>query len=137
MISRDGVRPDPEKVATPTGVTTVRQFLGLDRRFVPNFAKIAAPLHSLTKKNVVFTWSVECENAFGKLKELLVSAPVLAHPKFGDSEGFVLETDASYVGLGAILSQKQEDGEIHPIAYASRSLDSHEKNYGIYELALV
>ena len=79
-------------------------------------------------------WTEACEAAFCELKRALVSAPVLAYPMFGDGRSFILETDASYVGLGAILSQKQDDGEIHPIAYASRSLDTHEKNYGISEL---
>ena len=63
-----------------------------------------------------------------------MSAPVLAYPQFGSEVEFVLETDASYVGLGAVLSQKQGNGDVHPIAYASRSLDTHEKNYGISEL---
>ena len=65
--------------------------------------------------------------AFRKLKEALTSAPVLVYPKFGPEHEFVLETDASYEGLGAVLSQLQNDGKMHPIAYASRSLDPHEK----------
>lgn len=101
---------------------------------MPNFAKIASPLHSLTRKNIYFVWSEACEAAFCELKSALVSAPVLDYPQFEDGRGFVLETDASLVGLGAILSQNRDDGEIHPITYASRSLDIHEKNYGISEL---
>ena len=62
------------------------------------------------------------------------SPPVLVYPKFGPDSEFVLETDASYVGLGAVLSQRQEDGKVHPIAYASQSLDIHEKKYGVTEL---
>ena len=115
----------------------MRQFLGLAsyyRRFVPLFAKIAAPLHGLLKKDNAFVWTSECEAAFIKLKELLTSAPVLVYPKFGPDVEFVLETDASYVGLGAVLSQLQDDKRLHPIAYASRSLDPHEKNYGVTEL---
>jgi len=75
-----------------------------------------------------------CEASFNKLKQLLISAPVLGYPRFGEGCSFILETDASGVGLGAILSQEQEDGQIHPIAYASRTLDAAEKNYGISEL---
>ena len=143
VISTKGIKPDPAKTRQvenyphPTDATKVRQFVGLAsfyRRFIPNFATVAAPLHYLTKKNVMFCWTPECEDAFQKLKKLLVTAPVLAYPRFGAGQSFVLETDASGVGLGAILSQEQEDGTIHPVAYASRSLDKHERNYGISEL---
>ena len=75
-----------------------------------------------------------CEAAFCKLKELLVTAPLLAYPHFGPDRDFILETDASGIELGAVLSQKQDDGHLHPIAYASRSLNPHEKNYCISEL---
>ena len=63
-----------------------------------------------------------------------MTAPVLAYPCFGPDREFILETDASGIGLGAVLSQKQDEGLIHPIAYASRSLNTHEKNYSISEL---
>ena len=68
------------------------------------------------------------------MKECLIYAPVLAYPQFRSDIPFVLETDASVLLLGAVLAQKQADGKIHPIAYASRSLNSHEQNYGITEL---
>jgi len=143
VISRQGIRPDPSKTEKvrnyphPVDTTGVRCFLGLAsyyRRFIPGFATVAAPLHALTKKNVTFQWSAECEEAFVQLKELLTSAPVLVYPKFGPDHSFILETDASTVGLGAVLSQEQDDGTIHPVAYASRSVDKHERNYGISEL---
>ena len=121
----------------PTDVSKLRQFLGLVsyyRRFVPAFAKIAALLHSLTKKNSPFCWTSACDDAFCELKELLCDAPVLAYPRFGLSEEFVIETDASKVGLGAVLAQKQPDGTVHPIAYASHSLQPAERNYEISEL---
>ena len=72
------------------------------RRFVPNFAKIAQPLHQLTAKNVPFNWTAECEAAFLSLKTQLVTPPVLAYPSF--TKDFTLETDASIQGLGAVLS---------------------------------
>ena len=74
-----------------------------------------------------------CSSAFQQLKDLLTSSPVLVFPKFGPGCEFIVETDASYVGLGAVLSQQQEDGRVHPIAYASRSFDQHERNYGVTE----
>ena len=85
VISIQGIRPDPSKTEkvklfpTPSDVTTLRQFVGSAsyyRRFVPGFAKIAAPRHALTKKDVPFEWTPECEAAFCKVKELLVTAPV-------------------------------------------------------------
>ena len=109
-------------------MTGVRQFIGLAsyyRRFIPSFASVAEPLRALTKKNAVFNWTPECQSAFERLKDLLVSAPVLAYPRFGSDAEFTLETDASGVGFGAI--QKQSDGQLHPIAYASRALDPNEK----------
>ena len=84
------------------------------------------------KTEKVRLYPTQCEAAFAQLKQLLI--PVLAYPAFGPGKAFLLETDASTMGLGAILSQMQEDGMVHPIAYASRSLDEHEKYYGISEL---
>ena len=87
---------------------------------------MAQPLTNLTKKNVQFTWSEECETAFKRLKESLISAPILTYPS---SEGiFVLDTDASAHMVGAVLSQKQ-DGEERVIAYGSRTLNSAQKQY--------
>ena len=68
----------------------------------------------------------------GQLKQLLINAPVLAFPDF--TKDFILETDASGLGLGAILAQGDKDGNVHPIAYASRTLQQHEKNYAVTEL---
>ena len=119
----------------PADVREVRQFLGLAsyyRRFIQSFAKIAHPLHGLTKKGALFDWNVECQEAFDTLKKKLTESPVLSYPRF--DRGFTLETDASGLGLGAVVSQTQEDGKLHPIAFASRALSPCEKNYGITEL---
>ena len=119
----------------PDDCQGIRRFLGLAsyyRRFIPGFAKIAQPLHHLTAKDVPFAWSEECESAFVELKKRLVTPPVLAYPNFKDD--FTLETDASIRGLGAVLSQKQEDGKLHPVAYASSALNASEKNYSVTEL---
>ena len=102
------------------------------RWFVKGFAEIAQPLYTLTKKDVPFHWTAECEAAFDYLKSCLITTPVLAFPDF--DRNFVQETDASILGLGAILSQIQEDGKLHPLAYASRSLSKSEKNYSATDL---
>ena len=102
------------------------------RRFIDNFAKIASPLHSLTKKKSTFIWTTECQEAFELLKEKLTCAPVLVYPDFG--KPFVLETDASIKGLGAVLLQRQSNSQLYPVAYASRALSPPEKNYGVTEL---
>ena len=99
---------------------------------MPNFAKVAGPLHALTKKGVPFLWSAKLHNAFTEFKKLLTCAPVLSLPDF--SKLFVLRIDASGAALGAVLAQKQEDSTVPPIAYASRALQTHERVYGITEL---
>ena len=141
IITRSGVRPNPAKVTAvkefpvPQTVKAVRQFMGLAsyyRRFVGGFAKIAEPLHALTRKGAIFSWTTECQTAFDDLKEKLTSAPMLSYPDF--TRGFIMETDASEKGLGAILSQKYQVGLIQPVAYASRSLSPIEKRYGVTEL---
>ena len=86
----------------------------------------------LTRADVPFVWTKACEGAFVCLKELLTSPPVLAYPDF--SKPFMLHTDASGTGLGAVLEQVQDDGNLHPVAFASRTLSKHEVKYGITEL---
>lgn len=93
---------------------------------------MSAPLHALTRKSAPFEWTGNCQTAFDQLRSKLVAAPVLAYPDFG--KDFILETDASVIGLGAVLSQVQQDGKVHPVAYASRALSSTGKNYAITEL---
>jgi transposase InsO family protein len=135
VVSDQGVATDPAKVKDvanwpiPQNATEVRSFLGLAsyyRKFVPNFAHIAAPLHSLTGKNAQFRWSAECEEAMKVLQEKLMSAPILAMPR--DDGMYTLDTDASDFAIGAILSQ-QQDGEEKVIAYVSRKLSGPELNY--------
>ena len=137
VISDRGIGTDPAKIAqvadwpAPTSVSELRTFLGLAsyyRRFVRNFANIAAPLHALTKKNVQFRWSAEAQESFEVLKLALTTPPVLAMPT--DEGEFTLDTDASERAIGAVLSQRQH-GEERVIAYASRSLDRREQNYCI------
>ena len=140
VVSSQGIATDPVKVAAvndcpvPTSMKELKPFLGLAsyyRQFVPGFSKIANPLFALTHKDCSFVWSQKCEDAFNQLKILLTNAPLLVFPDF--KKKFVLETDASGLGLGAVLAQQQDDGSVAPIAYASRTLQPHKKNYGVTE----
>ena len=89
-----------------------------------NFANIAAPLHQLTEKGTMYSWTPECDAFFNALKKQLTQAPILAYPKFGSGAGqFVLATDASNTGIGAVLEQ---EGRV--VAYASHTLSKSEKN---------
>ena len=141
VVSREGIVADPDKVAavqgfpTPTTVRELRSFLGLAsyyRRFIPGFSKVASPLFMLTHKGSEFVWSQECKRVFEQLKSLLSTAPILVFPNF--EKEFILETDASLSGLGAVLAQQQDNKTVAPIAYASRTLQKHERNYGVTEL---
>ena len=116
--------------------TKVKSFVGLVghyRHFIKGFAKIAAPLYDLTsgdnkdKKSEHVDLSPEAREAFDCLKAACLQAPILAFPNF--NKPFLLETDASRRGLGAVLSQKQADGRYHPIAYASRVMNETEQRY--------
>ena len=114
---------------------SVRAFLGLAgyyRRFISNFADIAAPLSDLTKASLPnkVRWTPDCEQAFTTLKKALMNKPVLRNPDF--QKPFMLQTDASDVGLGAVLSQS-DDGEEHPVAYYSRKLLPRETRYAAVE----
>ncbi|CAB5195545.1 unnamed protein product [Rhizophagus irregularis] len=141
IVGNDGLRPDDKKIEkikemkAPTTVKEVRSFLGLCsyyRKFVKNFSKIARPISDLRKKGIPFIWGREQQEAFEKLKEKLIQYPILRHPDW--KKEFLLITDASGKGLGAVLSQKDEKGKEVVIAYASRSLLPAEENYPITEL---
>ena len=95
-------------VAVVAGVTHCKYY----RHFVPKFALIAAPMHALTKKNVLFQWTDECESEISAVNNTI-------YPIFGLGCSFILETDANTMDLGALNSQIQGDGTIHPIAYTS------------------
>ena len=94
---------------------------------MPNYADIAAPLHSASQKGERFRWTTQCEEAFGSIKRKLMNAPILSFPQL--DEPFILDTDdASDRGLGAVLSQVQV-GKERVIAYAARALSKAERNY--------
>ena len=135
IVTPEGVATDPNKIQTirdwpvPKSVRDVRSFLGLAsyyRKFIRGFAGIASPLHALTEKSRMFQWSELCQSAFDELKGRLQTSPILTYPM---PEGdFILDTDASGDGIGAVLSQVQE-GEEKVLAYASRKLSKPERNY--------
>ena len=140
-VGRGNVKPQVKKVDAittwpqPQTKRQVRTFLGLVgyyRQFIPNFASLAAPLHELTSKSASnrVKWTEQTQRAFNALKKALCSETVLHTPDFG--KRFVLQTDASEVGLGAVLSQVH-DGSEYPITFVSRKLLPHEKNYATIE----
>ena len=108
-------------------VKQLKSFLGLIgyyRKFIPQFSKIAGPLHALLKKEAKYVWEESQEVAFRALKQMLLSQPILQYPDF--SREFILTTDISNDGAGAVLSQGQIGKDL-PIAYASRSFNKAEK----------
>ncbi|KJZ68382.1 hypothetical protein HIM_12228 [Hirsutella minnesotensis 3608] len=139
-----GIRVDPEKVQAiqqwqrPCSVKGVRSFLGFAnyyRQFIPRFSNIAAPLTALTKKDAVFAWSKECDNAFEELKALLTSAPVLA--QWDPDRETIVETDSSGYVTGGALSQKGDDGIMRPVAFFSKKNAPAECNYPIHDKELL
>lgn len=140
ILSKDGIRPNPEKTRaidafpTPRTTTDVKAFIGMCsffRRFIHQFASIAAPITALTKKDTPFEWTKECEDAMNTLKKALTSAPILSAPRLG--RPFIIETDSSGKGTAAVMKQEQE-GQERIIAYASRTLTKHESRYPAIEL---
>ena len=135
IVSKEGIRVNPKKIEVviewkpPRNVTKVRSFLGLAgyyRRFV---SMTAAPMTRLLQKNVKYEWSEKCQRGFDKLKAFLTEAPVLTQPTCGKE--YVIFSDASLNGLGCVLMQ---EGKV--VAYASRQLKPHEKNYPTHDLEL-
>lgn len=142
VITKDGTKPSPDKVRAikewqrPTNLTQVRSFLGFCsyyRKYIRNFSRIAGPLNSLLEAGQTFNWTHECEDSFQNLKCTLTGNEVMSLPN--DKEGiFILDTDASNQGLGAVLSQMQfneKNGEMEerPISYASRTMTKCQRNY--------
>lgn len=136
-----GIRPTDAHVRAnveypmPPTFRAVRLSLGLFsyfRKFIPNYARIAHPLQRLTSKNVKFEIDDKCRLAFEELKEKLISQPVLAiFDRLRETE---LQTDASAVGFGAVLLQRQDDGKMHPVYYYSKATSPEEARCHSYEL---
>ncbi|KAA3466315.1 DNA/RNA polymerases superfamily protein [Gossypium australe] len=139
IVSVEGIRVDPSKISAVVdwkpqrNVSEVRSFLGLAgyyQRFVKGFSMIATPMTRLLQKDVKFEWSEKCQQSFKQLKALLTEALVLVQPELGKE--FFIFSSASLNGLGCVLIQ---EGKV--IAYASRQLKPHEKNYPTHDLKLV
>jgi hypothetical protein len=141
VIGREGIKMSQEKVEgilewkSPKSLLEVQQFLGFAnfcRRFIQDYSRIARPLTELTRgdgKN--WTWTKEAELAFTELKQRFTSAPILAH--FNPANPVIVETDASDFALGAVLSQRDEDNGLHPVAFHSRKFSPAEINYEIHD----
>jgi hypothetical protein len=145
VISKKGVHTCPdkleaiEKVPVPRNTTELRSFLGLVMyyaKFIPNISSLLAPLYRLLRKDVRFCWDESCDQAFNLVKDKLVSSEVLAH--YSPEWPLVLTTDASSVGVGAVISHLISEGahdkdsegfRERPVAYASRSLNKAERGY--------
>ncbi|PIL28411.1 hypothetical protein GSI_08445 [Ganoderma sinense ZZ0214-1] len=146
-LNADGIRMDPKKLSTiadwpvPTSVKEVQSFLGFAnfyRRFIDNYAKMALPLHALTKKasrDAPFVWSSEANDAFAALRGAILSEPVLFH--FNPTHPSTLSTDASDFAIAGVLHQPDDAGHLHPVAYYSRKLSPAEINYQVYDKELL
>src|SRR4051794_28315913 len=138
ILSASGVSIDPEKIKTvkewkaPTTQTEVRAFLGLAgyyRKFVEGFTSIARPMTQILKKDKKFEWTDKCEESFQKLKDRLITAPILVMPDI--TKPFDVYCDASKIGLVCVLMQ---EGKV--ISYLSRQFKKHEQNYPTHDLEL-
>ena len=143
IINEKGLATCPEKVASivkmipPASTKAVRSFLGMTgffRKFVLDYAEICEPLTRMTKKNAVFKWTTEAHQAWQTIKDKLVSSPVLVHPDL--DKRFTLIIDASSIAAGAILGQKDDSGELHPISYGSTILADNQRNWSAHQREL-
>jgi transposase InsO family protein len=142
IISHKQIKMNPESVekilewqrpqSGVNGVKALRGFLGMAgwyRKFIKNFSHIAKPLYELTKKGVKWEWSNACEQAFKTIRDALTKYPVLMAPD--PNKDYILETDASDEALSATILQYDDNNELHPIAYASKTLNDAQRNYTV------
>ena len=144
VINADGYTPSLSKIETiknlprPTNVRGIRHVVGMAsffRKHVPNFSTIVEPLTRLTKKEKAFVWGEEQEEAFAKVKQILSEKPVLVFPDY--SKPFHIFTDASLVGQGGALMQRDEENKLfHAIAYCSRTLPTSERKWPAVQVEL-
>jgi hypothetical protein len=142
QISEKGILPDPDKIETiknypcPRDANETKRFVAFAnyyRKFIENFSVIASPLNRLSRKGVTFNWTGECQTAFDTLKEKLSSPVILDYPDLTQSNIFTLTTDASKIGLGAVLANANG----RPVAFTSRALNKQEQNYSTTEIEIL
>lgn len=140
LISKKGRRTNPKRITAiaempaPRNVKEVEVFMGKINyysKFIPNFSHLSAPLNQLRKKDVKFCWNDVCKESFSKLKSALCQEPLLVH--YDAKLPIILNTDASDLGIGAVILHKFPNGEEHPIAFSSKTLSSAERNYSTIE----
>jgi hypothetical protein len=145
IINKDGIKMSQEKVEAllswkyPSTLTEVQSFLGFAnfyRRFIQDYSRVARPLTELTKGDKKdFIWTSDGARAFDELKQRFTTAPILAH--FNPQKPVIIESDASDFALGAVLSQRDEENRLHPIAFHSRKFQPAEINYEIHDKELL
>lgn len=144
VISPEGISMEKDKIKAiaewkpPNTVKQTQAFLGFAnfyRRFVRNFSTLAKPLTALTRKDTKWRWGEEEQGAFEAIKTEITKDPVLVHPN--PNKPYFLETNASGVAMGAILSQKQADRYLHPIAFMSESFNDAQRNYDTHDKELL
>ena len=144
VVEEGKISTDPIKVKgfadwpILTCVKDVRSFLGFGnfyRKFIPGFSTLAAPLNALLKKDTIFQWTEETQQSFDTLKRKLTSSPVLMMPD--QSRPFQIKCDASKYTSGAVLTQQDNNGDRHPVAFLSKTFSETEQNYEIYDRELL
>ena len=140
IVNDFGIQPDPNKVEAiknvpvPTNVGEIRRFLGAVNKlskFAPNLAEVTKPLRELLVKGNQWVWGEAQRSAFAEIKRKLTTTPVLAF--FDPTFETIVSADASSYGLGAVLLQRQPNGEVKPVAYISRSMTTTEQRYAQIE----
>jgi deoxyuridine 5'-triphosphate nucleotidohydrolase len=144
VINQQGIKPAPSKIEAvknypvPQDKADLRAFLGLIgyyRNYIKGCSRISEPLSKMLKKDSRFTWDKEAQATFNRIKNILTSDQILIRPDF--QKPFILQTDGSAKGLGAVLSQLDSEGKEHPIAYASQRTTATEANYAASQLEML
>jgi RNase H-like domain found in reverse transcriptase len=134
LVKPGGIRDWP----TPNTVKQVQSFLGFGnfyQKFISHYSDLAQPLNCLTKKDKKFEWTMDCQNAFDTIKEQFTEEPVLLMPD--QSKPFQIESDASKVATGAVLTQLDSNGDRHSIAFMSQTFSETKRKYKIYDRELL
>jgi hypothetical protein len=140
VVGKGQVKPVQAKVdnivnlPTPQNKRQLMRYLGMIgyyRKFCKNFSSVVSPLTNLLCKGVKFRWCDECQIAFDKVKAMLMNHPILLAPDF--TKEFILSIDASDIGAGAVLQQKDSEGIMHPVCYYSKKFNCCQKKYSTVE----